>query len=133
MEYQHQTEKKAQVVLQYSKRRYDGGSEIELIKLIEARQAMKTARELDKQAKPKSISRGKRVLEAILIGPMEIAIGMVGMMTTTLAIATFAHQQKSNLVEQSKAVFKECAYTLWKGLWHTLIAPARAVKLATVG
>lgn len=134
MEYKHQTKKEAQLMLQYTKRRYDGGSEIELIKLIEAKQALHAAKtknvEKEKHEQPKTVTRSRRIWESLLLGPMEVAIGLVGLLTTALAIVTFKQQGKTKLVEQSKTVFKDCAYTLCKGLWHLAISPLQVARQA---
>jgi hypothetical protein len=153
MEYQHQTEQQGPVVLQYTKRRYDGGTEIELIKYIEAKKSLKAIEdkvlaEMDLEqtmdhddepmpmadvSAPEAVTEAHRktkILEALLLGPMELAVGMVGMLTTVLAIAAFRYQKKQPLVEQSKAVFKECWTTFLQGSIHVWTGPFRALKVA---
>lgn len=130
MEHQHQARKEAQLTLKYDKRRYDGGNEIELIRLIEAKQALQEAKRLEKQEAPKVVNRKKTIWEAALLGPMEIAIGLVGILTSGLAIATFKQQGKLPLVEQSQLVMKDCVYTLVKGMWHLITTPVQMARAA---
>lgn len=133
MEFKHQAKKQQPIVLQYTNRRYDGGSEIELIKYIESKRTVNLNEAEVVQAPKVKQSRSKRILESLILGPMEVAIGVVGMMTTVLAIVTFKHQQKLELVQQSKAVFKECWKTFWQGALHLVTGPWQAAKLAVVG
>lgn len=132
MEYQNQTEKQEPIMLQYRKRMYDGGSEIELIQYLEAKRSLKLT-EAQAQVKEMAKPRTKRILETLILGPMELAIGVVGVMTTVIAILAFRQQRNWPLVEQSKKVFKECLRTFGQGVVHSITGPWKAVRLAVVG
>jgi hypothetical protein len=137
MEFKRQAKKQQPVVLQYKKRRYDGGSEIELIKYLEAKRSLNIAEAKPVEAPQPQVQvpqkRSKKIVEALILGPMELAIGVVGMMTTTLAIVTFKQQQKPELAKQSQVVFKECWQTFVQGIVHSAVGPWKAVKVAVVG
>ncbi len=173
---QHGRTDLSSMVLKFDKRRYDGGSEIELIQYIEncyekkptdtqslvssAMRPIPYPATVSKEPKesgtngvtiaPETLSssvqqmgsdlrtntkqgRGKQVLETLLLGPMEIAVGSVGILTSGLAIMTFSQVKNSNMVTQSKAVLKECTRTLLKGITDTLWAPIKAAKITLVG
>lgn len=74
--------------------------------------------------------RLKRVQEALLMGPLELCVGMVGMLTALLALLTFSRMKNEKLVGQSKAIFKDCLKTFNKGLLDTVAAPVKALKAA---
>jgi hypothetical protein len=153
-----QRKQKPALVLKYGKRRYDGGPEVEAIRAIERQQAVAQMSHLQNrqrhlepvqiqvesapepvtlpqpapvaQAAPATGSRKNRILEALLLGPMELCIGAVGIMTATLAIITFRRLNNAELLEQSRAVFRDCVKTFRKGLLDTLTTPVRALKAA---
>lgn len=164
------------VVLKFKQRRYDGGSEIDLIKAIEKQQldryrAMQFAQIMDDRDvsqrdpgvslsdaqlrppapeptgtepvskvadfskpaafRPKIVitsNRGKRVFEALVMGPLEICVALVGMMTSVFAIVVFAMMDNPSMSNQSKLVFQECLKTMGHGLMHCLAAPGNALK-----
>jgi hypothetical protein len=145
------------LILQYDKRRYDGGPEIELIKQIEERQLLadlqaKMLTQLindNKQVSPVEIAsavqpveapqavatnvkpnRQRRVLEALLIGPMEIFVGILGIFTTLLALATFSRSNNVPMQHESKVVLGECVQTLGQGIGHLLTSPVRVLSAA---
>ena len=68
-----------------------------------------------------------------MIGPMELAVGAVGIMTSTLAIVTFTQMGNPQMAAQSKAVFKDCLITFLKGFQDTAFGPIKALKVAVVG
>lgn len=152
-----QGQEKSTIVLKYGKRRYDGGNEIELIRTIERQKALKQLNYLQKEhlnevqqdlnqkaaegqdnpiqkpahaqhATPKT--KKNRILEALLIGPMKICVGLVGILTSALAIVTFGQMKNEAMVEQSRTVLKDCFKTLKKGFFDCAAAPVRACKAA---
>ena len=74
--------------------------------------------------------KSKRIFEAYIMGPMELCVGVVGMLTSLLAIYTFSRTNNEALVAQSKTVFNDCLKTFNKGILDTLTAPVRALKVA---
>lgn len=90
--------------------------------------------ELNELPAPKSESkldkRSQKLLEVWILGPMELCVGVVGMLTSLLAIFTFTRMQNEALVKQSKGVFKDCLKTFNKGLLDTVTAPVKALKVA---
>jgi hypothetical protein len=150
------------LILQYEKRRYDGGPEIELIRQIEERhlladmQAQMLAtmahdrhssttpvaeepvaavvQAVAHQQVPVSpvvkASRQRRVLEALLIGPMEIFVGILGICTTLLALATFSRSNNVAMQHESKVVLGECVQTLGQGVLHLFTSPVRVLTAA---
>ena len=142
MEHQHHgTQQEKPLILRYDKRRYDGGVEIELIEYLEEQRALQLAEAKAQQAEeatvpvvePQPHSRSQKIWGALLVGPMEMAVGAVGILTTTLAIFTFIQVKNTELADQSKAVFKECLKTFFQGIGHSLVAPGKALKIAMVG
>jgi hypothetical protein len=156
-----QREQKSGLVLKYGKRRFDGGNEIELIRSIEKQKALKQLHELQKQhlnevqmelaarqsgqeaetvpkeeTPPQAVSATppdvkRRVWEALLLGPLAICIGSVGIMTAMLAIAAFTQMKNEAMLLQSRQVLKDCWKTLRKGLTDLLSTPVRVYKAAT--
>ncbi len=142
------------MVLKFDKRRYDGGSEMELIQYIESGQLASSvamtapsapapvsgasAATATVPAKGGSVSkkpkaRSKQVLEVLVLGPMELAVGSVGILTSGLAVVTFAKMNNPEMEAQSKVVLRECVKTLIKGVIDTVFAPIKAIKVAVVG
>ncbi len=151
---------KSSLVLKYGKRRYDGGSEIELIRTIERRQAAAKLNQLQHQHmlevqahiepnRQADLSPGvvegpapvaqpvipanssDKVWQAWILGPMELSVGVVGMMTALLAIFTFRRLNNQALVKQSHGVFNDCLKTFGKGLLDTFTTPVRVLKVST--
>jgi hypothetical protein len=152
-----QRQQKSTLVLKYAKRRFDGGNEAELIRVIERQQDIAQLNKLyqnpestdglnfnfpspfnlapqpvaPQQEAPKKAVHPVRskVWETILRGPLHICIGVVGVLTASLAIVTFRRQGNDLMVEQSRMVFNECVKSLRKGCWDTLTTPVRVVKV----
>ncbi|MBX2861846.1 MAG: hypothetical protein KTR14_11480 [Vampirovibrio sp.] len=130
-----------EVVLKYDKRRYDGGSEVELIEYLEAQNAVAQLnnpelrqyelKELQQQAAAASAakSRWQKIAEALAIGPMELAVGTVGIFTSLLAIATFRWFNNHTMADQSKQVLRDCWKTLGQGCIHLATGPVKAIKI----
>ena len=131
-------------VLKFPKRRYDGGTEIELIKAIERKQKTTKFAEIKAQHMamnqkneksmpidpPKKQTKKQKLFQAIMMGPLEIAIGLVGLLTTVLAVFTFTQFKNEAMAEQSRNVFDECLKTLSKGWFDTLTMPNKLLKAA---
>ena len=147
MDNRHQQSGK-KVVLKFAKRRYDGGTEIALINAIEKKR--ESAEFAQIQAKymstrpeggapqpqpqpapaadqPKPSDRKTRVFQALVMGPLEICVGTVGMLTSLLAIVTFGYTKNPSLSQQSKTVFRDCVRTFFKGWLDTVTGPGKAV------
>lgn len=77
---------------------------------------------------PASPTKKKRALDALILGPLELCIGSVGMLTASLAILTFKQANNQVLVDQSKAVLKDCCMTFRKGLVDCATTPYRVLK-----
>lgn len=153
--------KKSTIVLKFKKRRYDGGTEIELIQNIERQKAAQFADMKKKQAEelmhkieatadqPGVIaqapvasasepviaplepevprSKGRRVMEAFALGPLEMLVGSLGIVTAGFAILTFRYMNNKTLEQQSTAVLEDCWKAIGRGLAHALTAPGRAL------
>lgn len=151
-----QREQKSGLVLKYGKRRFDGGNEIELIRSIEKQKALKQLQDLEKQKlneiqmdigvqKPDAEAKSEekplsslieakplirnRFWEVLLLGPLAICIGTVGMLTASVAILVFRHMNNEAMLEQSRQVLQDCCKTLKKGLLDSLTTPARLYKV----
>lgn len=145
-----QRQQKSALILKYAKRRFDGGGEIDLIRSIEVAQMNKlynspqtsinhsfsaplnltaTPTEAPKvQAQPVQRTPQSRMLEAAMRGPLQICIGVVGMLTASLAVITFKQAKNKPMQEQSWALFHDCRKGLQKGLVDCLTTPVRVVK-----
>jgi hypothetical protein len=69
--------------------------------------------------------------ETCLIGPLAICIGVVGILTSCLAIFTFQRVKNEAMVEQARIVLKDCFVAIRKGAIETLTTPVRLFRLAT--
>jgi hypothetical protein len=152
---QHQ--QKAALVLKYAKRRFDGGNEAELIRVIERQQdidqlnklfqhpesangmsfgftaplnAAATAPEVQQQDAQQKAHRTRysKLGDILVRGPLQICIGLVGILTAGLAIVTFRRQGNTLMLQQSQLVFGECVKSLHKGCWDTLTSPVKVLK-----
>jgi len=153
--------KKSTIVLKFKKRRYDGGTEIELIQNIERQKAAQFADLKKKQAEElmhkieatsdqpgrlmtESVhgaaepvvqpatpevprSKARRVMEAFALGPLEMLVGSLGIVTAGFAILTFRYMNNKTLEAQSTAVLEDCWKAIGRGLAHALTAPGRAL------
>lgn len=146
------------IVLKFPKRRYDGGTEIALIQAIERKREaaqfadiqaryLKEAQarhpNLKRQPAPESAKTGRvnpknapkpdrknRVLQAIIMGPLEICVGLAGILTVGLAVFAFHQFKNPAMLTQSKTVFRDCVKTLGKGCKDTMLMPGRALQAA---
>lgn len=117
-------------VLYTQRRRFDGGNEIDLDRYLETRETLRitTTEELSRAKKP--ATKKEKILVALIQGPMELSVGIVGILTTLLAYIAFTCSKNRSLLDQSQTVFTDCLQMLWKGLGHTVIGPTKALKLA---
>ncbi len=174
--------KKQSIVMTFKKRRYDGGTEIQLIEAIERKNKQQFAEvkarqlrvELEQQMNtnhggttamqdmphgyrsvnrkaprtedanqpsvkaastdgnqlPPNSTKSRRVFHAMVMGPLEIIVGCVGVITSILAMLTFVYFKNKTLLQQSKSVFNDCIHTLKKGFVDTMFSPARVIRAA---
>lgn len=147
-----QRQQKPALILKYAKRRFDGGSEIELIRSIEVAQMNKlfnnphgntpnsfsaplalaqnpmATQPQQPQPAPVKRTRKSRMLEAAIRGPLQLCIGVVGMLTAGLAIVTFRRADNEAMLKQSWQVFHDCRKTLQKGVLDCLNTPVRVIQ-----
>lgn len=147
-----------ELALRFEKRRFDGGVELELIEQIEQQQARQLAQAglithdgaglssrpqpqyraqairpaQGNYASPQSQPRTKASMlwETIIVGPLQIAVGLVGMLTSVLALATFLKNKNEAMAQQSKQIMRDCSLTFVRGFLHMALMPVRLVKLA---
>lgn len=145
------------LTLRFDRRRYDGGTEMELIAFIERQQrqaglpilgdARMSPPSPEKAVGPKvsrptaapraqtpRAGRRQRVIEALIGGPVAIVVGAVGILTSLIAVGVFSQGGHTLFAAQSRDVLRECTSTLFKGLADTALAPihaARALVLAS--
>ncbi len=180
--------KKQSIVMTFKKRRYDGGTEIQLIQAIERKNQQQFAEvkarqlrvELEEQMNtnhggttamqglqgiegmphgyrsvnrkaprtedtneptikaastdgnqlPSNSTKSRRIFHAMVMGPLEIIVGCVGVVTSILAMLTFVYFKNTTLLQQSKSVFNDCIHTLKKGCVDTMFSPARVIRAA---
>lgn len=152
-----------------TERRFDGGTEINLIAQIEARQEQgelpKTAKrnpvaKAGRASVPRGVTpqsdnarnttlqeavtaiplqnrtqpnRVKMAMDTLLVGPLQIAVGAVGILTSGLAMASFCKSGDESLQQQSRAIFRDCSLTLLIGMFYTLVSPLRCLKTLVLG
>jgi hypothetical protein len=69
--------------------------------------------------------------QVFLQGPLQVAISMAGMVTTTVAMASIGLGAKhASLKQQSLELMKDCAAMFWKGWLNTLLIPLKTVQVA---
>lgn len=146
-----------ELALRFEKRRFDGGNELELIQQIEAQQARQLAQAglVSNEQAALMVSRRpqQRVVqriqpagpaqasfqhrtksaaawEALIVGPLEIAVGAVGMLTSVIAMATFFNSKNAVLAQQSKQIMRDCSITFVRGFINSALMPVRLVKIA---
>jgi len=169
------------MALYFKKRRFDGGSEVELIAQIEkqhmhhmalgramsqamsqellyalpsksglnpAQQARLQARVLERQARRRDRREAavaaskvpctktqtkKSILGIFLTGPLQLTVGVIGIVT--LAIAKLASGPQSNpmIKAQCQKVWQDSKEALLQGIGTTLFSPFLAVKQVFVG
>jgi hypothetical protein len=128
------------IILNYKRRRYDGGPEMELIAYLEAQHKQLELTEtgnmanllediMDGQLDNAPRSRWHQLGEVVCIGPLEITVGILGMLTTGLAAMVFKAFMNPALSEQSRSVFHDCWDTFKQGCKHTVYAPVNVVKV----
>lgn len=150
-----QRQQKSAIVLKYAKRRFDGGNECDLIKAIERQQDvdqlnraysgaftnLKTGftaplnltpqpAAAAPQAAPVKPGKRSKVMEAAIRGPLQVCIGLVGMLTAGLAIVTFRRSRNEVMLEQSQIVFNDCVKAFRQGVWESFTTPVRVLKVA---
>ena len=145
-----------ELALRFEKRRFDGGVELELIEQIEQQQARQMAQAglmshdnvssrpqpqyRGQSIHPASVQQGHQDVkprskanaawEAIIVGPLQIAVGAVGILTSILAMATFLKSKNEMMAQQSKQIMRDCGATFVRGFLHTALIPVRLVKIA---
>ena len=154
------------LVLECHTRRFDGGTEGELIRQIEDRQRRQailaggggrmtqptSSHDLSQgkvairshsapsaegiTATPLENRRPKRIrlaLDCLIVGPLQIAVGIVGILTAVLALAAFIKNKDEVLTAQSKHILKECGITLARGVLETVLSPFKVLKALVWG
>jgi hypothetical protein len=148
-----QRQQKSVLTLKYAKRRFDGGNEAELIRNIEVSQMNKLYSHTQAASTdfgdstfsaplnlspnlgvnaptPKVTKRSPqtRMVEAAITGPLQLCIGVVGMLTAGLAVITFGRADNQTMVHQSWVVFHDSRKTWIKGVKDCLSTPVRVIK-----
>lgn len=163
---EEQRKQQASLILKYAKRRFDGGSEVEIIRNIERQHVLtqmnrmyrpselhmetaeatsvagKGAAAVCDQAAPDASGHAvtpdvaelgperPRFLQALILGPMGLCIGTVGILTAALAIFTFKRLNNEALLRQSQVLWRDCLSTLRKGVVDTVTTPWRVLQVA---
>ncbi len=159
-----------ELATELTERRFDGGTEIDLIAQIEAKQknqqhnqprsatprgvgkanhttrpqahakaqslqgrAMETNAGIPLEGRASKPNRIKHAVDTLMVGPLQIAVGIVGMLTSGLAMASFRKAGDEALQAQSKSIFKDCSLTLLIGLYYTVVSPLRCIKTLLLG
>ena len=125
------------IILSYKRRRYDGGPEVELIAYLEAQhqQQQLTGTTLledllyETEDAPAEKTLWQKMGEVLFIGPLEIFVGVLGMLTTGIAATAFKAFMNPALNAQSRAVFADCWTTFKQGCVHTVKAPIRVFQV----
>lgn len=147
-------QQKTALTLKYAKRRFDGGQEIDLIRAIERQNhtdqlnrmygepqqgasnnvhtgvsvPLTPVHAVELENMPAPGPQPSAIWQAVIMGPLQVAIGAVGVLTACLALVTFRRVQNEVMVQQSRLILHDCAKTFRKGLWDTLTTPARVYK-----
>ncbi|MDH4380111.1 MAG: hypothetical protein QE263_09435 [Vampirovibrionales bacterium] len=146
------------LVLECDTRRFDGGTEGELIRQIEERQRRQTilsggsgggrvtqppsSQRMAIRSHESPSSEGitaiplanrhpKRIrlaLDCLIVGPLQVAVGIVGVLTAVLALAAFIKSKDEALTAQSHHILKECSMTLARGVVETVLSPLKVLK-----
>jgi hypothetical protein len=78
---------------------------------------------------PVMMLRQDRLKEAFLQGPLQMTIGLTGLLTSALALCSMNLCAKPQGIRiQAESLFQECSKVFVKGLWNTLLLPTRALK-----
>jgi hypothetical protein len=124
------------IILSYKRRRYDGGPEVELIAYLEAQQQQLSGTTLledlmgEQDTEPLTEKTlWQKVGEVLFIGPLEIFVGILGMITTGIAATAFKAFMNPALNAQSRAVFADCWATFKQGCVHSVKAPIRVFQV----
>lgn len=154
------------LVLECHTRRFDGGTEGELIRQIEERQRRQailsggsggrmtqppassrmtirsqeapsaegiTAIPLDNRLENGRPKRLRAAFDCLIVGPLQIAVGIVGILTAVLALAAFIKNKDEALTAQSHHILKECVITLARGVLETALSPLKVLKVLVWG
>jgi hypothetical protein len=121
------------IILEYSQRRYDGGSEIDLIATIEARQEEVMSQWLElKSRHRRPLNRWQMLVNTLLMGPFELFVGSLGMLCGLFAGLAFKHFKHPALSQSANALFRECSGVFASGLRNTLLTPIRLFETSSV-
>jgi len=132
------------IILNFKKRRFDGAHEMDALTLVYTNRKVilsqvpteqETSHRLEQgqcQRAPQS-KKSQRILQALITGPLEVAVGSVGILTAGIAIFTFSWCNNTALVNHSKNVFSDCVKTMGQGLVNTVIGPGKALKVLVMG
>jgi hypothetical protein len=151
---ENRQQKHAGLVLHYDKRRYDGGIEIEQIRLIEQqRQQEEASAALEGQLPPSiavhsvsveqtttptpapdvqenapTVSTHRRIQDIFLNGPLSICIGLAGVLTSFLALSVASRTKNQALQAQGRAVLADCSRSICRGFMDTMTIPWQLLK-----
>jgi hypothetical protein len=131
------------IILNYKQRRYDGGPEMELIAYLESQHKQLEITEAgsmgtlledildDEEAQlfAAPMSRWRQMGEVLCIGPLELFVGILGMVTTGIAATVFSVFMNPTLSQQSRSVYTDCWETVKQGAVHMATAPLNLVRL----
>lgn len=73
-------------------------------------------------------TKKQKIFQALIMGPLELCVGMVGVITSLLAIMTFKYFNNEPMETQSKQVLEDCFKTINKGILDTVSMPNYLVK-----
>lgn len=75
-----------------------------------------------------SVSKKHLILQALFLGPLEISVAILGVITAGFALVTFACFKNQELNQHSRVVLVECKKAFARGIKNTIAGPGKALQ-----
>jgi hypothetical protein len=73
--------------------------------------------------------RQERLKDVFMQGPLQMGIGLTGLLTSLLALCAMnLCARPEGIRQQARQLLQDCTRVFWKGLWNTVLLPASTMK-----
>lgn len=79
-------------------------------------------------AETNAASKKQQILQALFLGPLEISVAILGVITAGFAMITFACFKNQELNQHSQVVLVECRKAFIRGIKNTISGPGKALQ-----
>ena len=95
--------------------------------------AKKVIQRQESTQEPNTLLRQDRLKDVFMQGPLQMGIGLTGLLTSLLALCAMnLCARPEGIRQQARQLFRDCTKVFWKGVWNTVLLPSSTIKAVMI-